>query len=190
MHKNNRPKINKDKALNHINETRNLNLMRNPFSVSPMKNLSTSKIITKDTDPYCDLSITYTNDFPDPLYSDAALENVRSSLVNIRTDAHLCLDSSRRLATTRRMRDSFISQPDTIPRNSASSLDQMNILIQSMHETMKSINNKLENVDKKATKNDEESKELQYSIIELRDKIDDLKSRIQPQECSKMCEII
>ncbi|OMJ80619.1 hypothetical protein SteCoe_19105 [Stentor coeruleus] len=190
MNKNSRPKINKNKASNHTNETRNLNSIRNSFPASPIKNLLNSKIITKDTDPYCDLSITYTNDFPDPLYSEAALENAHNSLVDIRSEAHLFLDSSRRLATTRRMRDSFISQPDTIPRNSASSLDQMKILIQSMHETMKNINEKLENVDKKATKNDEESKGLQDSIIELRDKIDDLKSRIQPQECSKMCEII
>lgn len=190
MNKNNKPQIKKDKNLKHINETRTLKLMKNPFSLSPKRNLSGSKITCKETDPYCDLSITYTNDFPDPLYSDSALERARRSIISIRSDAQFCIEPSPKQLTTRRKHGSNFSLTDTLPRNPDSALDQMNILIQSMHETMKSINSKLEKVDQKTTQHDEESKELKDSIIELRDKIEDLKIRVQPQECSKMCEII
>ncbi|OMJ66112.1 hypothetical protein SteCoe_37164 [Stentor coeruleus] len=178
--------------------------MKNPFSLLPKRNSSSPKIIVQDTDPYCDLSITYTNDFPgadnfmissigpclSPLYSESAIERARRSIINIRSDSQLRIEPSPKQLTTRRKHKSNISLTDTLPRSSDSALDQMNILIQSMHETMKSISSKLEQVDQKTTQHDEESKELKDSIIELKDKIEDIELRIEPKECSKMCEII
>ena len=188
MQKKKRTPLKKQYSARHINETRNFNLMQNPFSAARQSNIasSTSKIMTKESDTYCDLSISFTNDFPEPLCQDNILTNARSSLIDLRTEAQLYLDSSRK--ANQRTKDSL---SESMHRQSVSSTDQLSVLIQSMHKTMKKINNKLEKVNEKSNKRDEESKMIKDSIVELRDKIEEIKTiKTNSSECSHMCQII
>lgn len=191
MKKNNRP-LKQKRQNRSINETRSLKLMQNPFSFSnsPVKKGPVSKILTKETDEYCDLSISYTSDFPEPIGTEVLMSNARNSLLDLRTEAQLYLDSTRRIAT-KRARDSIISQSDSIYRNSLTCTDPLALLISNMNDTMKEINNKLEVVDEKATKRDEEIKNLKNTILDLQFNLEELSSsKGQYFGCSSMCEVI
>ena len=192
MQKKSMLKSKKSKKSNHINETRQYNPVHNPFSFGnfPGKTLSTSKILTKETDAFCELSISYTNDFPEPHCTDAILSNARSSLIDLRSEAQMYLDSSKR-ATMKRNRESVLSCSDSIQRHSATTQEHMNQLMASIHESMKEIKEKLENVDEKQIKRDEESRIMRESIFELKDKIEELRENSKGRPgCSKMCVTI
>lgn len=159
-----------------VNETRSLKLMKNPFSFSK------NQVSYKNTDVYCDLSISYTDDFPENP-SVPLISNARSSLIDLRAEAKMYLDSSRR-AATKRTRDS-ISQNESVLQN-----DQLTFLIQTMHESMQKIHKKLEKVTEKSFKRDQENEYLKNSIIELQEKIQQIQKNPSPKCCSGTCIVI
>ena len=185
-----KPRLQRKPSLQHINETRSLHIMKNPFTISknPIQNLSSSKILTKDSDIYNELSISYTSDFPEVHQSELILSNARSSLVDLRTEAQLYLDCSRRV--TKRNRDSILSQNESMVRQSVHSSDHVTILLQSMHDSMRKINDKLELVNEKSARRDQESNNLRNSIVDLQEKILEIKNKKTPSMCSEVCAVI
>ena len=171
MKKSSRSQVKKKKLPSHINEAKTFKLMENPFSFvkSPKKVLSTSKFLTKESEGYCDLSISYTSDFPEPPGQESLLINARNSLIDLRTEAQLYLDSSRRVSS-KKARDSIVSQNESLHRHSISNSDHLSLLIQNMHQTLKQINRKLEKVDEKSLQRDEENRVLKSSLFELKTK--------------------
>ena len=189
MNKNSRSNSTKTNKHSHINKARKFRPMQNPFSFGKsISNLSSSKIFTKETDAYCDLSVSYTSDFPDHLCTEVILSNARSSLIDLRTEAQMYIDSSKR-AVMKKNRESIFSCPEALHRHSASNTEQISQLMSSINESMKDVREKLEKVEEKQVKRDEESRNIKESILELKDKIDEIRAK-KKDECSKMCEII
>lgn len=144
--------------------------------VSPKHCFSTSKILTKETDP-CELSVNYTNDYAD-LYSSEILQaSARNSLIDLRCEAQMYLDSSRR-AAKKKSKESFYD------KNS-----QLAQVIQIMHESMKTMKEKLETVDKKYEKSENLNRELKESVLDLKETVKELKMN-KDCECVNKCVIV
>lgn len=144
--------------------------------VSPKHCFSASKILTKETDP-CELSVNYTNDYAD-LYSSEILQvSARNSLIDLRCEAQMYLNSSRRAAYKN-------SKKSLFDQNS-----QLAQVIQIMHESMRTMKDKLETVDKKYEKSDNLNRELKESILDLKEKVDELKMS-KDCECVNKCVIV
>jgi predicted nucleic acid-binding Zn-ribbon protein len=97
------------------------------------------------------------------------------------------LDSSRR-AANKRSKESLLSQPDTINR-SLNTNDHLTSLIQSIHESMRDLKIQIETVDKKYEKSETITKDLRDSLIDLNEKVTELKID-KSCECSNKCLII
>jgi hypothetical protein len=146
-----------------------------------------SKALTKETDPYCDLSVSYTSDFPEGQASEVLLTNARNSLIDLRCEAQMYLDSSKR-AANKRSKESLFSQPDSINRSVIVN-DQLTHLIQSMHESMRDLKIQLESVDRKYERSESFARDLRDSVVELNEKITELRME-KSCECSNRCFIM
>ena len=150
---------------------------------SPSQFFSNSKILTKDTDP-CDLSINYTLDCPDVYSSEVLQASARNSLIDLRCEAQMYLNSSRRAANIKN-RELVSSNTDGLIKGT----DQLTSLIQSMHESMQVIKVQLESVDKKYETSESINRELKDSVLDLKEKVSELK-RSKDCECVSKCVII
>ena len=186
-----KPHLQRKPSQHRINDTRSLQILKNPFTISKnlYENLSSSKMLTKDSEIYSDLSISYISDFPEAHQSEAILSNARSGLVDLRTEAKLYLDCSRRVAT-RQTRYSIFRQNESKAKQSIHSRDQVTSLLQSMQESMRKINEKLEIVNEKRVRSDQESNNLRNSIINLQDKILEVRNNKTTSLCSDVCVVI
>ena len=174
------------KSARRINDTRTPSLA-DPEPNCKSSNPSSSKTQTKETEAYCDMSISYSSDQGDCRGSEVLLTNARNSLIDLRCEAQMYLDSSRR-AANKRSRETHQSQSDTINR-SLSANDQLTNLIQSIHESMRDLKIQIETVDKKYERTETTTKDLRESIIDLSEKVTELKIE-KSCECSNKCLII
>lgn len=174
------------KQSRRINDTKTPSLF-DPEPNCKSSNPSSSKTQTKETDPYCDMSISYSSDQADCRVSEVLLTNARNSLIDLRCEAQMYLDSSRR-AANKRSKESLLSQPDTINR-SLNTNDHLTSLIQSIHESMRDLKIQIETVDKKYEKSETITKDLRDSLIDLNEKVTELKID-KSCECSNKCLII
>ena len=168
-----------------INDTRTSTVADSQvlISSSPVRYLSNSKVMTKETDP-CDLSINYTTDYAE-LYSSEVLQaSARNSLIDLRCEAQMYLDSSRR-AANKKHKELASSQPDSLSKKP----DQLVQLIQSMHESMNLIRAKLETVDKKYETSESLNRDLKDSVLDLKEKVTELKMS-KDCECVHKCVIV
>ena len=133
------------------------------------------------------MSISYSSDQADCRVSEVLLTNARNSLIDLRCEAQMYLDSSRR-AANKRSKESLLSQPDTINR-SLNTNDHLTSLIQSIHESMRDLKIQIETVDKKYEKSETITKDLRDSLIDLNEKVTELKID-KSCECSNKCLII
>jgi hypothetical protein len=174
------------KSSRRTNETKTPSL-GDSETICKSSNPSSSKALTKETDPYCDLSISYTSDLPECHGSEILLSNARNSLIDLRCEAQMYLDSSRR-AANKRSKESLFSQPDSVNRSLYMN-DQITQLIQSMNESMRDLKIQIESVDKKYEKSENIAKDLRDSVIELNEKVIEMKIE-KSCECSNKCFII
>lgn len=172
------------KSFRRVNETRTPTSADSQVfpCASPARYLSSSKILTKDTE-LCELSINYTLECPD-LYSSEVLQaSARNSLIDLRCEAQMYLNSSRRAANIKN-RELICSQTDSLLKGT----DQLTTLIQSMHESMQVIKTQLESVDKKYETSESINRELKESVLDLKEKVNELK-RSKDCECVHKCVI-